>query len=175
MVLDVVESVRLMEVDEAGYIRRWQQFVRAAKEEILPSCGGRILKSTGDGLMLEFSRAADAAAAGLALLRISAEENEARPSEEQLLLRVSAHVARFVADEYDIYGCGVNIAARLLGIACPGEIWVSADLRESLDEGVEACIVDAGTHVLRHVKEPVRVFRLRAVAARPEPAPDVAA
>lgn len=178
MVLDVVESVRLMEHDEHGYIRRWQRFVREAHEDVLPAYGGRILKSTGDGLMLEFAHAADAVAAGFELLRVIGQANEAAAPQERMQLRVTAHVARFVADEYDIYGCGVNIAVRLQGVARPGEICISAELRELLEEHAAARVEDAGTHSLRHVRDPVRVFRLHPAHAgqwHEQPDPGVAA
>jgi class 3 adenylate cyclase len=169
LVLDVVESVRLMEGDEHGFIRRWQRFVRDARDHVLPAFGGRIHKSIGDGLMLEFADARDAVGAAFELLRISGASNDGRRAEEQMRLRIAAHVARFVADEYDIYGCGVNLTSRLLGVARPGEVCITAALRDLLGPDMLAQMEDAGTHQLRHLREPVQVFRVRCAPPQEHP------
>lgn len=161
VVLDVVESVRLMERDEQGFIRRWQAFVRDVRDEVMPAFSGRIHKSTGDGLMLEFANASDAIEAAFELLRVADVRNEGRAPHERIELRIAAHVARFVEDEFDIYGCGVNLAARLLGVARPGEVCISAALRDLLeDDAARARMEDTGTHRLRHLSEPVQVYRV---------------
>jgi len=170
MVLDVVESVRLMEIDEPGFIRRWQGFVRGARDQVLPAFGGRIHKSTGDGLMLEFALASEAIGAAMALQRLCEAGNAGREPQDRLQLRIAAHVARFVADEYDIYGCGVNLTSRLLGVAAPGEVCVTATLRDLLGEDAAGRMEDAGSHRLRHLSEPVQVYRVTpaAVTSGPE-------
>ena len=160
MVLDVVESVRLMERDEPGFIRRWQRFVREAAQAV-PAFGGRLHKSTGDGLMIEFADAHDAIAAAFDLLRRIDAGNAGLAAEERMQLRIAAHVARFVADEYDIYGCGVNLTARLLGVARPGDVCVTAALRDLLEGGAALRTEDTGTHRLRHLSEPVQVYRVQ--------------
>ncbi|TFZ07108.1 adenylate/guanylate cyclase domain-containing protein [Ramlibacter henchirensis] len=169
MVLDVVESVRLMERDEPGFIRRWQRFVREARDA-MQAFSGRIHKSTGDGLMLEFANAEDAIAAAFVLLRISDAGNQGCGEEDRIRLRIAAHVARFVADEYDIYGRGVNLTSRLLGIAKPGEVCITAALRELLEENARRQLEDSGTHQLRHVREPVQVYRVQPVPVTSGPA-----
>lgn len=159
VMLDVVESVRLMEVDEQGFIRRWQALVREVNDDVMPAFSGRIQKSTGDGLMLEFANAADAIEAAFELLRRTDAGNEGHAPQERIELRIAAHVARFVEDEFDIYGCGVNLAARLLGVARPGEVCISAALRDLLEDDA-ARMEDTGTHSLRHLSEPVQVYRV---------------
>jgi adenylate cyclase len=166
MVLDVVESVRLMEVDEQGFIQRWRDFVHGALQ-LLPAFKGRILKSTGDGLMLEFANAADAIGAAFELLRVSDAANEGRAPEDQIRLRIAAHIARFVADEYDIYGCGVNLTSRLLGVTRPGEVCITAALRDLLEHGEVQRVKDGGIHQLRHLREPVQVYRVGPSPAEP--------
>ena len=170
VMLDVVESVRLMEVDEQGFIRRWQAFVREVHDDVMPAFSGRIQKSTGDGLMLEFANAADAVEAAFELLRRADTGNEGHAPQERIELRIAAHLARFVEDEFDIYGCGVNLAARLLGVARPGEVCISAALRDLLEDDA-ARVEDTGTHNLRHLSEPVQVYRVTppdAVTSGPE-------
>ncbi|WP_332814392.1 adenylate/guanylate cyclase domain-containing protein [Ramlibacter sp.] len=161
LILDVVESVRLMEVDESGYIQRWQRFVREIREEVLPEFSGRIHKSTGDGLLIEFRTPAQAVQAAFGLLRTCAAINAELRQDDHMRLRIAAHVAQFVVDEYDIYGCGINLAHRLLQLATPGEVCISATFRSLLDENTPARVVDCGMHQLRHVREPVRVYKVQ--------------
>jgi len=164
VVLDVVESVRLMERDEQGFIRRWQAFVRDVRDQVMPTFDGLIHKSTGDGLMLQFAHAPDAVEAAFRLLRLAEAGNEGRAPHERIELRIAAHVARFVADEFDIYGCGVNLTSRLLGVAGPGEVCITAALRDLLEDDAGR-MEDTGRHQLRHLSEPVQVYRLSPPAA----------
>ena len=158
-VADVVESVRLMEQDEQEFIRRWQSFVGFVQQR-LPAESGRIHKSLGDGLMLEFSDPHGCIRAALAMRAWLAESNERLPPEDQVQLRIGAHVADFVADEYDIYGTDVNLAARIASLAGPGEIVISAALRRHLDPQPAMVLQDLGSCHLKHVKEPVHAFRI---------------
>ena len=158
-VADVVESVRLMEQDEQEFIRRWQSFVGFVQQR-LPAEGGRIHKSLGDGLMLEFSDAQGCIRAALAMRDWFVRANEPLPPEDQVQLRIGAHVAGFVADAYDIYGTDVNLAARIAALAGPGEIVISAALREHLGGQAGIELQDLGTCHLKHVKEPVHAFRI---------------
>jgi class 3 adenylate cyclase len=160
MMLDVVESVRLMERDESGFIQRWRQFVRDARDNVLPASGGRIRKSLGDGLMLEFTDAGQAMQAALALLQVARDGDEAGRPDRRMQLRVAAHVTPYVADELDVYGAGVNLTARLVQLAGPGEIVVSDALQRQLDPARFA-LDDLGLRCLRHVSEPVQVFRVQ--------------
>jgi TolB-like protein/class 3 adenylate cyclase/Flp pilus assembly protein TadD len=159
-VVDVVESVRLMERDEDDFIRRWHTFVRQSREAVLPRFGARMHKSLGDGLMLEFPDAQRGVQGLLALQALSAELGAGRAPEAQMRLRAAAHLAQFVSDEYDIYGTDVNLAARLATLAGPGEIIVSAALRDDLTDGLDAGIEDLGDCHLKHVAEPVRAYRV---------------
>ncbi len=158
-VADVVESVRLMEQDEQEFIRRWQRFVGFV-QKLLPGQSGRLRKSLGDGLMLEFSEAEGCIRAALAMRAWFADANRHLAPEDQVQLRVGAHMAEFVSDEYDIYGNDVNLAARIATLAGPGEIVISAALREHLGPTLRAQLEDLGTCHLKHVKDPVHVFRL---------------
>jgi len=160
MVLDVVESVRLMEQDEHGFIQRWHRFVQEATQNILPPLGGRMHKSLGDGLMLEFSNAAQSIRAAEQLQALCTHINAGLPENQRMMLRVGAHMAQFVADQYDIYGADVNLTARITTLAGPGEIVVTSRLRDHLTHGLDADLEDLGECHLKHVKEPVRAFRV---------------
>lgn len=160
LVMDVVESVRLMEQDQDDFVRRWQQLVRQAEQHILPLHGGRIVKSLGDGLMLEFASAQGCVKAAFALQHFSDQTNEGQRPGSQMHLRMGAHMAEFVADKHDIYGTDVNLTARMATLAGPCELVISADLRDHLTAGLDADIEDLGECHLKHVKEPVRAYRV---------------
>jgi class 3 adenylate cyclase len=160
MVLDVVESVRLMEGDERDFIRRWRSFVRMVREQILPACDGRIRKSLGDGLMLEFQEPEDALHAALAMVRALDRRNRHCPPERRIRLRVAAHVAQYVADDLDIYGADVNLTARLAQWAQPGDLLVTEALRELLPPRMRRGLEALGPCSLRHVIRPVHAFRV---------------
>jgi adenylate cyclase len=167
MVLDVVESVRLMEHDESGFIQRWQEFVRAARQGVLPRHGGTMHKSLGDGLMLEFADARGSVRAAFELIETCARINRDWPDAHPMHLRVGAHLARFVRDEFDIYGSDVNLAARICSMAGPGQTVVSASVRDDIVEYLDADLVDLGECYLKHVEHPLHLYEVRPVGAAP--------
>ena len=159
LVMDVVESVRLMEQDEDDFVRRWQQLVQHA-ERILPLHGGRIVKSLGDGLMLEFANAKGCTRAAFAMQHFSRQANSSYAPTQQLHLRMGGHLASFVTDQHDIYGTDVNLTARFCSLAGPGEIVVTDDLRDCLTAELDADIEDLGECHLKHVENAVRAYRI---------------
>ncbi|MEO7390895.1 MAG: adenylate/guanylate cyclase domain-containing protein [Ramlibacter sp.] len=167
VVIDVVESVKLMEQDEYGFIQHWQQFVRRLREEVLPVHAGRLHKSLGDGLMLEFNEAHQGVRAGLEAHLLCQELNRLAPATGGFQVRIGAHLAQFVADEHDIYGADVNMAARITTLAGPGEIVVTSQVRDHLTAGLDAEIEDLGECHLKHLNEPVRAYRVGAVGREP--------
>ncbi|MDP1742143.1 adenylate/guanylate cyclase domain-containing protein [Polaromonas sp.] len=160
LVMDVVESVRIMEQDQDGFVRRWQRLVEHAEQQVLPLHGGRIVKSLGDGLMLEFASAQGAVKAAFSLHHFSRQANSGLPPEHQTHLRIGGHLASFVTDQHDIYGTDVNLTSRVSTLAGPGETIVTADLRDQLAPVLDADIEDLGECYLKHVKEPVRAYRV---------------
>ena len=167
VVVDVVESVRLMQEDEAGFIDRWRRFVHHVRTELLPMYGGRLVKSLGDGMLLEFEAAPQAMAAALRMQSIAAQFSP-------LSLRIGAHVSDVVVDDLDLYGTGVNLAARLTTLARPGEVVVSTEAREGLLAGVDVRMQDMGECYVKHLPEPVRAFRITAPDNSNAPQPAVA-
>lgn len=159
LVMDVVESVRMMEQDQDDFVRRWQQLVEHA-EQILPLHGGRIVKSLGDGLMLEFANAQSCIKATFAFHHFSHQANKGLRPEQQMHLRIGGHLATFVTDQYDIYGTDVNLTSRISTLAGPGETVVTADLRDQLSPVLDADVEDLGECHLKHVKEPIRAYRV---------------
>lgn len=166
LVVDLVESVRLMQTDAPGVIARWSGFVTEVRQQLLPARGGRMIKSLGDGLLAVFDHAPSAAATALELHQRIARYNIDVADDLLIQLRVGVHIGDVWEDTIDIYGDSVNLAARLATTAAPGETVVSADLRDMLVPGVDADVEDLGDCYLKHIEGPVRVFRLGPAAPR---------
>lgn len=161
VVVDVVESVRLMQADEQGTIDRWRQFTAQVRNEVLPTHHGRLVKSLGDGLLLEFHTVSNALAGALEMQRcIGSYSNDASDPQTAMRLRAGVHVAQVVVDDLDIYGSGVNLTARLAGLAEPGEIVVSTEVRDQAADGLDAEFEDMGECYIKHLEKPVRAFRV---------------
>jgi len=167
LVVDVVESVRLIQADEEGTIQRWRSFVDHVVQQLLPSYEGRMVKSLGDGMMLEFPHVQGAIATAFAMQDASASAEANVPQDRRLRLRIGIHVSPLIADQYDVYGHGVNLAARLTTLAGPDEIVVSADVRDQLTPALDADIEDLGECYVKHVEKPVRAFRVGAPGEQP--------
>jgi adenylate cyclase len=160
LVVDMVESVRLIQQDEEGVIRRWRDFVDAVIHAELPAHGGRMVKSLGDGMLIELDSAPSAVKCALAMqARIAASEASAQP-DRQIQLRMGIHVADVIVDDVDLFGEGVNLAARLAALAGPGEIVASAEACDGLTPTLDADIEDLGDCYLKHLQHPVRAYRI---------------
>lgn len=160
VVVDLVESVRLMQRDEAGVIACWLRFVHEVRTELLPARAGRMVKSLGDGLLLEFDSVAAGVAAALELQTRIGSYRLSPPGTQRLQLRVGVHRCEVVRDEHDIYGPGVNLSARIASLAGPGEIVASMSLAEQLVPDVDARLEDMGECWLKHLDQPVHCVRL---------------
>ena len=112
LLVDLVESVRLMHEHEAYTVRRWADFVNLIKNEILPRFDGEMVKSLGDGLMARFETVPDAVNAASEMHRILAERNVGIPQDQHLYLRAGVNAAMAWSNGIDYYGTGVNLAAR---------------------------------------------------------------
>src|SRR5260221_3359947 len=158
--IDVVNSVRLIERDEDGTILRWLRIVDRIENSVLPGSGGRVVKHLGDGMLLEFENMRTAASAAFEIQRASARDNAEQPPDCQILLRAGIDVSDVIISHQDLYGRGVNLAARLMGLAGPGEIVVSARAREQLTPLLDADVEDLGECYLKNIEAPVRAFRI---------------
>jgi class 3 adenylate cyclase/tetratricopeptide (TPR) repeat protein len=167
LVVDVVESVRLIEEDEDDAIRRWRQLVERVSHDVLPAHGGRLVKSLGDGMMLEFPGIDPAMKTAFAIHDACETVNAGVAPTRRMLLRMGVHVGQLIADEHDVYGRSVNLAARLTALAGPGEIVVSPEVRDQLVPVVDAEIEDLGECYLKHVPQPVRAYRVGPPGAFP--------
>lgn len=160
LIVDVVESVRLIAHHEQDVIRRWRAYVDEVRATLLPRHGGRLVKSLGDGMLIEFREPRAAVAAALDGLALMQRHSADLPPDRSLELRMGAQTANVYIDDLDVYGAGVNLAARLATLGNPGELIVSSDVRDHLVHEVDARIEDLGDCHLRHIDGPVRAYRV---------------
>jgi adenylate cyclase len=164
LVIDLVESVRLMASHEAAVVDQWRGFMAGASEQTIPRHRGRLVKSLGDGLLAEFDQPADAVRADMAMHAHFVPVNRQLPTQEQLWLRAGINASHLYVSEHDVYGHGVNLAARVAGLADPGDTVVTAPVRDGIVDGVDGDVEDMGESYLKHWSEPVRTWRVRPVS-----------
>src|SRR5258707_10626798 len=122
---------------------------------------GRIVKTTGDGMLVEFASAVDAARCAVEIQRGVGGQNADVPRESRIEFRIGIHVGDIIIDDNDIFGDGVNIAARLEGIAEPGGVCISDDAQRQIRGKVEIAFEDMGSQNLKNIAEPMRAWRLK--------------
>ena len=175
LVMDLVESVRLMAANETAVVQRWHGFVQHARGHVLPRHHGRHVKSLGDGLLAEFDSASEAVGAAHELHHFFDDTNAALPPEQRFHLRAGLNAAQIYIDSVDVYGAGVNLAARVASLAGPGETIVTSQVRDDLTDGLDGELRDMGECYLKHVPEPVRVWRVGDASAQPLLTPEIVA
>jgi adenylate cyclase len=168
---DVAGYTRLMGLDEAGTAQELRNH-RAAADPIVAQWGGRIVKTTGDGVLIEFGSVVEAVECALALQKLATKRNADLPRDRRMDWRIGVHLGDVLIEGDDILGDGVNIAARLEGIAEPGGICISDDAFRQVRGKVEAGFADAGEQSLKNIAHPLRVYSVRpASASEPRLAP----
>lgn len=160
LVLDVVESVRLIQTDEQAAIRRWLALVSKVKSLVAVGETGRVVKSLGDGMLLQFDDVPSALKLGFDVIDIARKQNQGVADADKVHLRIGMENCEVLVGEDDIYGHGVNMAARLATLAKPGEIVVSAAVRDEITADIHADVEDMGECFLKHVTDPVRAYRI---------------
>jgi adenylate cyclase len=159
MCVDVVGYSRLMGDDEAGTARAVREHREAARP-IVASRGGRIVKTMGDGLLLEFPSVVDAVECAVTIQTLMIERNAETPESKRIVYRVGVHLGDVLIEGDDILGEGVNIAARLEGICEPGGVLISGSAHEQVRGRIEAGFVDLGERDLKNIARPVRTYRV---------------
>ena len=132
-----------------------------------PSHRGRIVKTTGDGMLVEFASAVDAVRGAVEVQRGMAEQNASVPQDHRIEFRIGIHVGDIIIDDNDIFGDGVNIAARLEGIAEPGGVCISDDAYRQVRGKVEIAYDDLGPQNLKNIAEPMRAWRIWVTGQNP--------
>ncbi|MFN0182519.1 MAG: hypothetical protein ACKVQR_01755 [Aquabacterium sp.] len=162
---DLVESVPLMRDPQADAIDRWRHFTAQARALAVPAHGGRLVRTDGDALLMEFPGTPQAVAAAAALHQGIGLVNHGRPPSQWMRLRIGIHLDEVLFDDVEAYGPGVNLAKRVTGLAQPGETLLTAAARDALADGLHADLQDMGERWVKHIDEPVRVFRASSTAA----------
>ncbi|MCA6124301.1 adenylate cyclase [Bradyrhizobium sp. WSM 1704] len=154
---DIAGYSRMMGVDEAGTHASFKAH-RSAIYPIILNHGGRIVKNTGDGFLLEFPSIIGAIEAAVAMQTLMAERNEHLPTDRAMHFRMGVHMGDVMADEDEVFGDDVNIAVRLETVAAPGGIAVSDKARTEAGRRLAVTLADAGPHRFKNIAEPIHVW-----------------
>jgi len=157
---DVVGSSRLMGRDESGTVARLLEHLNERLAPAAARCGGRVIRLTGDGGLVEFGSAVGALRAAIEFQQAIAESNRDLPAEKAIVFRIGIHLGDVIIEGDDIYGEDVNVAARLEAEAPPGGIVISSAVREAVSGRVKAELHALGELSLKNIVRPIRAFRV---------------
>ena len=173
LVADVVGYSRLMGEDEAGTLSRLKALRRDVFEPKLKQHGGRIFKTTGDGALVEFASATEAVRSAIEIQRTLAKRDADVAEGEPITLRIGISLGDVIVEGRDLYGNGVNIAARMEGLAEPGGICISGNVQEHLRTDSEISLQDLGACEVKNIADPVNVYRVLLGPRPAEAAPSI--
>ena len=168
---DVVGYTRLMAANEAGTLVRLKALRADTIDPVIAENRGRIVKLMGDGALVEFASVVDAVACAVAVQRAVAEANADIESDQRIEFRIGVNLGDVIVEGDDIYGDGVNVAARLQELAEPGEVCVSGKVHDEVVGKTEGDFADTGEHHVKNIAKPLRVWRWSAetIASTPSP------
>jgi len=157
---DMAGYSRLMGADEEGTLRRLGECRRNFIDPKVAEYRGRIVKTAGDGLLIEYSSVVDAVRCAVDIQRAMATFNRALPAGRRMDFRIGINLGDVVALEEDIYGDGVNVAARLEGLADPGGICISKPVLDQVQDKLDLAVEDLGEKQVKNIARPIRVLRI---------------
>ena len=157
---DVVGYRRLMEVDEAGTLARLKSVRLELIDPAIDKCRGRIIKTSGDGILVEFQSVTEALRCAVDFQERMARRNRDMPASRTLLYRIGINLGDVIVERGDIFGDGVNIAARLEELAEPGGICVSAAVRDQVGDRLDVRYEDLGDRQVKNINRPIHVFKV---------------
>ena len=160
---------RLMGIDEEGTLAALKAYRREIIDPKIAEHRGRIVKTTGDGALVEFASTVDAVRCAIDIQRAMAERNADMPPDKKIEFRIGINVGDIIVDGDDIFGDGVNVAARLESISEPGGICISGVVHQQVSGQVEAGFADLGDQNLKNIAQPVRAYRIALEEARGTP------
>jgi len=166
---DVAGYSRLIGVDEGGTLARLKAIRAELIDPVIAAHNGRLVKTTGDGLLVEFASVVDALRCATEVQAGMAERMATAPADKPIEFRIGINVGDIVVGDGDIFGDGVNVAARLEGLAEPGRICVSARVQEDATGKLDLTFDDLGEQQVKNIARPVRVYRVRDLSAPNNP------
>jgi adenylate cyclase len=164
---DVAGYSRLIGADEEGTLARLKAHRREVIDPKIGEHNGRIVKTTGDGLLVEFGSVIDALRCATEIQTGMAERKTVSPTDPQIEFRIGIHQGDVVVEDGDIFGDGVNVAARLEALAEPGAVCVSARVQEDAAGKLDLAFEDIGEQTLKNIARPVRAYRVVTAAGSP--------
>ena len=182
LVADVVGYSRLMRADETGTLAQLKTLRKELLDPKTAEYGGRVVKTTGDGILIEFPSAVDAVQHAVYIQQAMVQRNATVPDDRRMEIRMGINLGDVIVEDGDIFGDGVNVAARLEGLAEPGGVCVSGSVYEQVRRQVDLTFKDLGEQSVKNIDEPVRVYQAfiggesldQPVAdEKPEPSPAV--
>ncbi len=169
MIADVAGYSRMMERDEEGTHARMREIRAHVTDPAIQRRGGRIVRTAGDGMLVEFASAVEALSCAVEIQREMAARNRGLAPDSRVDFRIGINIGDIIIDGADIAGDGVNLAARLEALAEPGGIALSRAVREQVRQVVGVTLNDAGRHRVKNISEPIQVYTV-ALEGHPKPA-----
>ena len=157
--IDVAGYTRLMEADEAGTLAALKAH-RGITDAKIYEFGGRIVSTAGDGLLAEFSSVNDAVSCAIGIQTLMANRNVDVPTDRRIEFRIGINLGDVIVEDDDIFGTGVNVAARLQELAEPGSIWVSHSVYSQVRSLTEIGFADLGPQKVKNIAEPVTAYKV---------------
>src|SRR5215469_12981276 len=167
--VDVAGYSRLMGTDDVGTLRALQAQRKELIDPLIATHHGRIVKTTGDGILAEFASAVDAVGFAVAVQRGMVGRNANLPENRRITLRAGINIGDIIVEAGDIYGDGVNVAARLEALSEPGGICISADVYRQVRDKLPYEFADRGEQTVKNITRPVHVYALDAAAVEALP------
>src|SRR5271166_3505064 len=164
---DVAGYSRLMGADEEGTLERLKALRRELVDPKIAEHHGRIVKTTGDGLLVEFASVVDAVRCAVAVQQAMPERNTGIGADNRIELRIGINLGDVIVEGDDLYGDGVNIAARIEALADPGGVFVSNTVHDHVRDRVPFAFEDLGERQVKNIIRPVRVYRVRSALTHP--------
>src|SRR5262245_31153652 len=171
---DIAGYSRLMGRDESGTLAALKALRLEVVDPAIARHGGRIVKTTGDGLLLEFPSVVNAVRCAVEVQMAMMDRTAELPEDQRIAFRIGINLGDIIVDGDDIFGDGVNVAARLQEIAPPGGICISSRVHEDVRDRLDTVFDDGGTHALKNIARPVQVWRWQpgtVVLSKPAPEP----
>ena len=166
---DVAGYSRLMGTDEEGTLERLKTLRRQLIDPKIAEYHGRIVKTTGDGLLVEFASVVDAVRCAAEVQRGMLDREPDLPDKQRIRFRIGINLGDVIVEGDDLYGDGVNIAARIEALADAGGVFVSNTVHDHVRDRLPFLFEDLGEQQVKNIARPVRVFRVRPESPHPNP------